>query len=232
MAEDLDQISKNLEAAMERALSAEGRSSDNAREVSELKKQLEEVGKKLDRVFQSLEAGKDAIGKLQTDMDALKRDDAEQQTTIGAMNRSIAEIDARLSGKTLSGLSEQISYEKAVSALLSLQSRLSGAIEGQLSYEAVRESIANMRLSAKAINWVLGVGGVGVFIFLGKSILGIPEGLPPEVKAIQDTTTQNSERIEKLEVKVDSKDKSATDRRLERLEDYIVPNRQSQPIKQ
>lgn len=225
----LVELENQLESIAERAINAEGRSSDNAKEIVAIKKLFDSHDTRLDKSDQMFANDKTKIEELQTEVAELRRVNLEQHNRLEAHDRRMVQLEERMAGKTLAGL-EPISYERNVTTVLEVKRRLDGGGEGTPSFEAMRESFNQLRFSGRVINWVLGVGGIGVFVFVGRSFLGIGDSVPPEVVSIRDNVKQNRERIEKLEDAVNSRDRSEFTRRLERLEENAI-GRESRPLK-
>jgi uncharacterized coiled-coil protein SlyX len=211
-----DDMTGAIEELVEQATRAETIARENRNEMVKLNAVLTELTRRIEKTEEKLGVGRDSIELLQDRIDGLTRSGAEQLTTLEKVQRAIAEMESRFAGKTLTGMSEQPSYESVVSLLIALRTRLSGG-EGQLSYEAVRRSIEDSRFLGTVVKGLIGLFGVGAVLAAGQALFGRVDA-PPAVIQLQGEVKRIDGRVDGVESDLKREERE----RLKRVEEALL----------
>jgi hypothetical protein len=177
-----NEVQEQLEAIAERAISADTRSSDNAKQLSDLKKVNDGQQAQIDKTFEHLHKDKEQIATLQEINQGQSRDIAALKDAIEMQQRSIDTLTDRLNGK---GLLQVDPYERIVATVREHADALRGG-EGQLSFSQVRNSIQNTQFLGKVMYGAIGLFGIGGVMAAGLALFGVDK-IPPEVQALQQS---------------------------------------------
>jgi hypothetical protein len=189
-----NEIEDQLEAIAERAIAADTRSSDNAKQLNEFKKVNDGQQILIDKALDSLHKGKEHIEALQEVNQAQARDITSLKDILEAHQRLIDTLTDRLNGK---GLLQVDPYERIVATVREHADALRGG-EGQLSFSQVRNSIQNTQFLGKVMYGAIGLFGIGGVMAAGLALFGVDK-IPPEVQALQQKVTDLRGDIDKLQ---------------------------------
>ncbi len=170
-----------LEAVSERAISADSRSIDNAREIVSLKKVDDVTTASIAKLEEKLATDKIEIANLRTAITEQADINNQQHNSITDITRRLEAVTDRLNGK---GLLQVDPYERIVATVRELTDVLRGG-EGQLSFSQVRNSIQNTQFLGKVMYGAIGLFGVGAVSAAGLALFGADK-VSPEVQAVQD----------------------------------------------
>jgi hypothetical protein len=187
-------LEAQLEAVAERAISADSRSLDNARDIAGLKKIDSDVQTVLQQLDGRLQHDKSSIDTLRDQIIEQQRINTEQQNSIDELNRRLAAAVDRLNGK---GLLQVDPYERIVATVRELSDQLRGG-EGQLSFSQLRNSIQQTQFLGQVIKAMIGLFGVGGVTAAGFALFG-GSAVPPEVQAIQQKVADIRADVDKLQ---------------------------------
>ena len=180
MSDPIAELQESLESVAERAISADGRSSDNSREIALLKKVDDGQQAQMEKVQEALGRDKAAIEAIELINQGQAKTIASMQDAIDLQQRLIEGLSDRLNGK---GLVQVDPYEKVVAMVRQISEVMQGG-EGQLSFAQVRNSIQNTQFLGKVMYGAIGLFGIGGVMAAGLALFGVDK-VPPEVQALQ-----------------------------------------------
>lgn len=189
-----DDFEKQLEDVAERAISADGRSSDNTRQINALKIAFDGHQIGLDKIEEKLATDKAAIEALRSALADHQAINQEQHNAIADLNRRLSVAVDRLDGKNQLQVEP---YERVVATVREHSETLRGG-EGQLSFSQLRNSIQQTQFLGQVIKAMIGLFGVGSVTAAGFALFG-KNGISPEVQALQIRVTEIRSDIDRLQ---------------------------------